>query len=396
MSLFNSLGSNYNLSTVFNSLFSQNNRKYKKALEEYLSTKFNGMTVLTYKGRQAIEIALKLLKIPMGSFVAINGFTCFAVYQAIVNAGLNVDYIDIEKEDLNFSLEQLKDSLKKNPQIKVVIIQNTLGYPAQVEKIAEFCKKNKVALIEDLAHSIGTTYQDNRKAGTVGDFTVLSFSQDKMIDAVSGGALIARDARYFKRLSEFNKLEQKDETKDRWYPAFTYLIRNTYLLGFGKPIHAILKILNLLSKPMDNILTTTTIAPWYCNLVKKEFNNLENSINHRRKISSIYSENIDKKVISSKLVKNIPNSTNLRFPIFVNNRIALINFLKKRNIFVSDIWYDAPIAPKRYISQTNYNHQCPNAEVISGMILNLPTHKNVSEQDAKCISQLINQWLKQK
>lgn len=394
MSLFNSLGSNYDLNTVFKTLFLQNNEKYKTELKNTLSKKFNGEVILTYKGRESIEIALKLLNLPKSSFVAILGFTCFAVYQAIAQARLNVDYIDIEKGDLNSSPEQLENTLAKNPKIKVVIIQNTLGYPAQGEKIAAICKENKLILIEDLAHSVGTVYENGSKAGELGDFVVLSFSQDKIIDAVSGGALVIRNKKYNAKTA--NDLEQKDSTKDRFYPFFTYLIRNTYSIGIGKIIHASLKKLNLLSKPVDNSHAPSAIAPWYCSLAKEEFDNLDRNLSHRRKIASIYSKNIDKKILSSKLVKNTSNSTNLRFPIFIDNRLSLINFLRKQNIFVSDIWYDAPIAPKRYMLQTNYNHKCPNAEKISEVILNLPTHKNVSEEEAKKISQLINQWLKQK
>lgn len=394
MSIFNSLGSNYDLNSVLKTLFSPNNKKDKADLKKILSKKYNGEVILTYKGRQAIEIALELLNLPKGSFVAINGLTCFAVYQAVTNAGLNVEYIDIEKEDLNFSPEQLKVVLKKNPQIKVVIIQNTLGYPANVEKIVEICKENKIILIEDLAHSVDTVYSNSFQAGELGDFVALSFSQDKIIDAVSGGALIIRNKRFQKAFTD-SDLKVTDNLKDRSYPLFTFLIRKTYTIGFGKFIHALLKRLNLLSKPMDNNLKSNTIAPWYCNLAKEEFDNLANSLNHRRKIASIYSKNLDQKIVSSKLVKNIQSSTNLRFPIFVDNRTDLVNSLKKQNIFVSDIWYDAPIAPKRYMTQTNYSHQCPNAEKISDLILNLPTHKNVSEQDARRISQLINQWLKQ-
>lgn len=393
MSIFNSLGSNYDLNSVFKALFSRNSKRYRVELKKILSEKFNGEVILTYKGRQAIEIALRILNLSEGSVVAINGFTCFAVYQAVISAGLKVEYLDIEKEELNFSPEQLINTLRKNPQIKVVIIQNTLGYPAQVEEIATICKENKIILIEDLAHSVGAVY-NNKPAGQLGDFVALSFSQDKIIDTVSGGALIIRNKKYQKDFSDSN-LKIKDVLKDRLYPLFTYLIRKTYPFGLGKTIHVILKMFNLLSKSMDNDSTPTTIASWYCNLAKEELDNLDGNLNRRKKIASIYSENIDKRILSAKLVKNISNSANLRFPIFVNNRASLVNFLKKQSIFISDIWYDAPIAPKRYIPQTNYNHQCPNAEKVSEMILNLPTHKNVSEKDAERISELINQWSKQ-
>lgn len=382
MNIFNSLGSNYNFNFVLKALFLEDNGKYKKELEGYLSGKFNGKALLTYKGRQALEIALRILNLPKDSLAAINGFTCFAVYKAIVDAGLKPAYIDIADGNLNFSPQQLEQSLQKNPKIKVVIIQNTLGYPAEVEKIAQICKANNIILIEDLAHGVG---------GEFGDFVALSFSQDKLIDAVSGGALIVRNKNYRSKIPA--DMEQKDSVKDRFYPLFTYLIRNTYQFGLGKIIHAVLKSFNLLSSPMAS---QNGIALWSSKLAQEQLGNLESNLDHRRKIAAVYSQNIDKKILFEKLVKNITVSTNLRFPIFVDNRQGLINFLKKESIFVSDIWYDAPIAPKKYMNQTDYNGECPNSEKISEKILNLPTHRNVTEKDAGKISKFINLWLNQK
>lgn len=185
MSIFNSLGSNYDFKFVLKALFS----KREGALKKFLEDKYKGQVTLTRKGRQAIELALSGL--PKGSSVAINGFTCFAVYEAIQKAGHKALYLDIEKGELNFSV----DALRKTSNVKAVIIQNTLGSPCEIEKIAQICKENKIILIEDLAHCVGTRYESGVEAGTVGDFVALSFSQDKMIDAVSGGALIKKNER---------------------------------------------------------------------------------------------------------------------------------------------------------------------------------------------------------
>lgn len=182
MSIFNSLGSNYDFKFVLKALFSRREGDLKKFLE----SKYQGKVTLTYKGRDALELALADL--PKESLVGINGFTCFAVYEAIKKAGHQALYLDIEKGELNFSA----DTLKRAVNVKAVIIQNTLGYPCDIEKIAQICQENKIILIEDLAHSVGTRYKNGVEAGMIGDYVALSFSQDKMIDAVSGGALIER------------------------------------------------------------------------------------------------------------------------------------------------------------------------------------------------------------
>ena len=82
-----------------------------------------------------------------------------------------------------------------------------------------------------------------------------------------------------------------------------------------------------------------------------------------------------------KTQKALSLSSNLRFPIFVDNRSLLLNKLKKNGIFLSDIWY-MDVSP-----------DCPNAVIDSKIILNLPTHINVNEEDARRICSIINKWI---
>jgi len=392
MSVFNSLGSNYNLTYVLESLFSGSDGK-NQSLKNCLENKYGGKAILTYKGREALILALKILKLSKNSCVAINGFTCFAVYKAIEEAGFTPICLDLEEKnsDLNFSPESFEKTLKENKNIKVVIVQNTLGYPTDIEKIAKICNEKNIVLIEDLAHCIGTKYQNGEEAGSVGNFAVLSFSQDKVIDAVSGGALVVRNKKFQSSVLAFQgeALESKQQLKDHLYPVFTYKIRFLYDSGLGKFFHFLLKQLNLLSKPMQESLYNFYSLPnWYCNLAIIEFNKLEQQLNHRREIAEIYAKNLDKKISHSRILEKIALSSNLRFPIFVENlpagrqdRNSLIEFLRKSKIFISDIWYD-DVAP-----------QCPNAAKISKTILNLPTHINVSDKDALKICERINIWL---
>ncbi len=397
MAVFNSLGSNYDFGFVLKTLFAKNNKKYHSDLKALLEEKYGGEAVLLSKGREALRLALRFINKPKEFTVGICGFTCFAVYEAVVKEGYDVEYLDIADGDLNFSFDTLYSAFEKNPKIKILTIQNTLGFPCDIEKIAEFCREKNIILIEDLAHSVGAKYSDGREAGTVGDFVAFSFSQDKMIDGVSGGALVIRNSEFAKKVFDVS-LHSVDSTRqiiDRFYPTFTYKIRKTYAIGIGKLLHAFLKTANLLSKPMNNVGTDTLyeLPSWYCSLIVNEFRNLEKNLGHRKKIASIYINMLSKKVLFNSLSEQTSNSSNIRFPIVIENRQNLIIYLKKYNIFVSDIWYDSPIAPKKYMKLTNYKNQCPVSEKISSQILNLPTHRNVSENDAKFIAEKINKWL---
>ncbi len=394
---FNSLGSNYNFVFALRALFAPNQKKDAERLKDFLESKYQGKTVLLSKGRGAIALGLKILNLPAGSSVAINGYTCYAVWQAVIEAGFGVEYLDIPPDNLNFSPASLKEKLERNAAIKTVIIQNTLGYPAEIQAIAELCREKNIFLIEDLAHSIGTIYQDGQEAGTVGDIVILSFSQDKIVDGVSGGALIVRN----KKCQDFQlprlvPISRRQRITDRWYPLLTLVIRKTYAYGSGRPFHKILKCAGLLSQPMGTSpkIVFHELPGWYCRLTYDCFQNLSANLAHRRTIARIYASRIHRDALFPGLCRQISGSTHLRFPLSVEKRDGLVEYLGNHGIHVSDIWYDAPVAPKKFLKLTDYHHQCPHAEELSGRMINLPTHMNVSEQQAKNIAAKINAWMK--
>ncbi len=142
MRIFNSLGSNYDLSFALRALLTSNSTNSPLKLKEYLENKYGGKVKLLYKGREAISLALFMADLPKGSEVAVCGFTCYAVYKAVKDAGYEASYVDITQKDLNFSAYDLEEVIKKNSAIKVVIIQNTLGYACDIKGIIEVCKKN--------------------------------------------------------------------------------------------------------------------------------------------------------------------------------------------------------------------------------------------------------------
>lgn len=378
--IFNSLGSNYDFSFILQSLFASGGLNDQKKLKNFIQKRYQGEVALLYKGREAIKLALEILDLPKNSKVGITGFTCFAVYQAVSEAGLSPELIDIEDTSLNFSIS----GIKKHPGIKVLIVQNTLGVPCNIQEIAKYCKENNIFIIEDLAHCVGTTYTNGKEVGTVGDFTALSFSQDKMVDAISGGALVIRNENFKDKLTEknFTPVNFSTQLIDRFYPLFTFLIRKTYPLGLGKVIHVLLKRFGLLSKPMPNGgIIYHNLPGWYCHLIKSQFEKLHEAISHRNKMIAFYSN-------------EFPNSPPgvLRFPIYVNMRKKLISFLKSHGIFLGDIWYDAPVAPGRYMEKTNYKGDCPISEKVCDQILNLPTHINVGHNDALRVASQVKIW----
>lgn len=393
MSVFNSLGSNYNLSFALRTLRAKETKK--QLLLPYLEQRYRGKGILFSKGREAISFGLSLLQLAKGTHVGITGYTCIAVYAAVINAGYIPVYFDIDADTLNFTAQTLSKAVQKDPLLKVILIQNTLGLTNDIEDIEKVCRKHDIIIIEDLAHSAGAMYANGKEAGCVGDLTALSFSQDKMIDGITGGALLIRNRQYQQTASAtLAPLSKKQQMIDRWYPLATYCIRTTYNLFLGKLLHMFLRNMHLLSQPV-NIHTPFllhNLPSWYERGIYEAYEKLPANLKHRRNIAKVYATTLFGQFLLKDIEKKIQQSANLRFPILTENRSGLISYLRTHQIYVSDIWYDSPVAPKRYQATTTYAHQCPAAEYVSDHMLNLPTHRNISERKAREIAERINAW----
>lgn len=389
MSIFNSLGSNYRAATL-RRVYWPASRQEIDRLQSFLGEHYNCSAVqLTYKCREAIALGLKQLELPRDSYVAINGFTCYAVYEAIVAAGLRPYYLDISKKELNFTAATLGKALKAQPKIKAVMIQNTFGIPADLAAIAKVCKAHKLPLVEDLAHSIGLQYVTGQEAGTVGQWAALSFSQDKMIDAVSGGALISNKS--VMQAVGPAKISRKARLAARLYPLTTALIRSTFRAGFGRALLKMVKSAGFIPRPMEgSAARLRNLTSWQAREARLAYQDLSALIAHRQKIARIYSQLLPPQIQFSASKEAIY----LRFPILVETPPQLIKELKKSNIYLSDIWYDAAVGPKQYTHLTDYTGQCPNADFVAAHIVNLPTHWHVSEAQAKLIAEKVTTWLK--
>ena len=152
-----------------------------------------------------------------------------------------------------------------------------------------------------------------------------------------------------------------------------------------------LKRAAILAKPMDGEPAQPKLLPnWHSAAAEYAFHELEATIAHRRAIAKIYHETLP----ANMQLRHDPHSIYLRFPLLVDDRAAFIAYMRDNDIHIGDIWYDAPVSPKRSLVQTNYQAgSCPHAEYFSDHMVNLPTNVNISERQAKQISERILQWL---
>ncbi|MCB9813013.1 MAG: DegT/DnrJ/EryC1/StrS aminotransferase family protein [Pseudomonadales bacterium] len=404
-SIFNSLGSNYTFKfalTALSQIFVSASEDHQK-LNQYLEDNYHGKSFLFYKGRDAIEFSIRVLSAQKKSQdrikILTQAFTCYAVEEGIKRGGGEPVYVDIAENSTNLTVQTLQASFKSNPDSKVVLVQHSLGIPAEIGKISAWCKKNNLLLIEDLAQSIGGRDSLGQSLGYNADVVIFSFGRDKVIDSISGGAVVFKELTN-NQLKVIQEIIISQQTKkylfiDLIYPIVTYLGRNLYDVWAGKLIIKLAKTLKLITSPtISQIKNICTMSPAYSTLALVSLGNLESQIIHRRKIANLYLEKIVNKkisIINSK--EDVLFGSNLRFSIRIQEVEKFIQLMKKNKIFLSDRWYRNPVDCGRYQCDSFYTKGlAPNAEKLSSEIINLPTHINLSIKQANQIIKTLNDF----
>jgi aminotransferase in exopolysaccharide biosynthesis len=162
--------------------------------------------VALVNGTAALHMLLLSIGIQPGDEIITQSLSFAATAAAIIHAGGNPVFVDVERETLGMSPESLKQFLLENTkikdrkcinkntgkQIKAVIPMHTFGHPVEIENIKTICDEHSLMLIEDAAESLGSFYRE-KHTGTFGKAAILSFNGNKLVTTGGGGMVITDD-----------------------------------------------------------------------------------------------------------------------------------------------------------------------------------------------------------
>ena len=184
---------------------------FESQLQNYLGG--NKQIAALSSGTAAIHLALILAGVKHGDEVICQSFTFSASANPIAYQGATPVFIDSEKDTWNMCPNLLEiainDRIKKGKKPKAIIVVHLYGMPAKMDEITEVAKKYEIAIIEDAAEALGSSYK-GQKCGAFGDFGILSFNGNKIITTSGGGALICKTEEY-KKKAIFLATQSRDE-----------------------------------------------------------------------------------------------------------------------------------------------------------------------------------------
>ena len=147
--------------------------------------------ILTGRCTAAIYIGLKALGIRNGK-VALPTIVNPSPANAVLYAGLEPVFCDINLDDFTIDIASLKKLIETESELKAIIAVHIFGQPADMDQILQIAKSKGLYVIEDDAQAMGARYH-GKKVGSLGDVSVVSFAHTKIIDVGLGGAVLTDD-----------------------------------------------------------------------------------------------------------------------------------------------------------------------------------------------------------
>lgn len=138
-------------------------------------------------GSDALLLALMALNVGPGDEVITTPFTFVATAGSIARLGARPIFVDIEPTTYNIDVRAIESRI--TPNTKAIIPVHLFGLPANMDPILEIARRNKIAVIEDAAQAIGSTYK-RQPVGTLGDIGCFSFFPSKNLGGAGDGGLV--------------------------------------------------------------------------------------------------------------------------------------------------------------------------------------------------------------
>ena len=170
-------------------------------LEQRLQEAIGGTPVLAVtSGTAALHVAYAAAGIGPGDEIITPPITFIATQATAVALGATVVFADVSRDTANIDPVAVEAAI--GPRTKAIVAVDFAGHPADLDALSRIAQKHGLLLIEDAAHSLGSTYR-GRQVGSVADITAFSFYPTKNITTAEGGAVAVRDPARFERARLF-------------------------------------------------------------------------------------------------------------------------------------------------------------------------------------------------
>jgi dTDP-4-amino-4,6-dideoxygalactose transaminase len=317
-----------------------------RLLEEEIAAMLGAKhAVACASGSDALILAMMAQGIEAGDEVITTPFTFVATGGSIARVGAKPVFVDIDPRTFNIDPEQIAAAI--SPRTRAIMPVHLFGRAAELASIMKLATAHGLAVIEDAAQAIGTTYQ-GKCVGTQGTFGCFSFFPSKNLGGAGDGGMIT--------------------TEDA---ALAEKLRLLRVHGSRKKYHH------------DILGTNSRLDALQAAILRVKLRHLEGWTEARAARAERYRELFTESGLSDTVRAPAAPPENSRhvynqFSIRCPERDALREYLRMAGI-PTEIYYPLPLhlqAAFRYLGHANGDF--PHAESVSQDVLALPVYPELS------------------
>ncbi len=327
--------------------------KFEEEFARYCGTRY---AVSTGSGTAALQIALQSIGIGKNKDVLTTPFSFFATSNAVIHAGGEPRFADVE--DDGFNLDPSKAEAKLTSSTRAIIPVHLYGQPAKMDEFQDIAKDRGVSIIEDACQAHGAEF-DGKKVGGFGDVACFSFYTSKNMTVCGDGGMIVT-----------NNEEVADAARS--------------FRDCGRASKYTMSRIGYTSR-----LNTVNAA-----IGRVQLKRLDGWNNARRGIARLYRRALE----GTPGLKLPPEETAREssvyhlFGVRSERRDQFAAHLEKNGVETA-IHYPVPIhLQEPYRAQYEYSEgSFPVSEKLAGQVLSLPLHPAMSEEEVRTVSFLLRE-----
>lgn len=336
----------------------------EKKFANYVGTDY---AVATSSGTTALQITLAAKGIGPGDEVIVPALSFFSTATSVIHQNAIPIFADIDPDIYNLNPEDFEEKITE--KTKAVIPVHLYGHPAEMDPIMEVAQEEDLTVIEDAAQAHGAEYKDE-KVGSIGDAGCFSFYATKNMTTGEGGIITTDD--------------EEIAEKARMIRSHGMTGRNTHaVLGYNYRMNEMEAAIGLVQLPkLDELNEKRSEISRYLldNLKDVEWltpAEIKDYVEHAFFWCPV-------KVNEEKLGMSTKELREKLLEEGVETRHRYYNPLYKQKMLLEKNAYpkECPFSCPYYGKEIDYSEaHCPNAEDISGRMIGLPNHPNLSQKE---------------
>ena len=301
----------------------------------------------------ALHLSCLALGLKKGDEVIVPAMSHTATSHAVEYTGAKTIFVDIDFSTGNIDPEKIVNKITK--KTKAIIIVHMAGLACQINLIQKICKKYKIKLIEDCAHSVGTRFKSTH-VGNFGISGCFSFYPTKQITTGEGGMVVTNSKNFYNKIKKLKAFGIDKDINQRKKQG-TY---NVVSLGFNYRLTDFQSALGLkqILNYKENLKKRHLLAKNYTRSLKdiKEIKCMPYSLNCSFFVFQIFCKDRDtllKEFKNKKIGVSIHYATPLPLMTYYKNKYNLKNTIFKKAKNYADTNISLPIYPLLKFKELN-------------------------------------------